>query len=164
MVPRASRLLAILVLVLSVFSISCASSSKATSGGSSPSAMVAAAGGAASLYQSLGGSKGVTALASQFGANLKANALVTQALSAADILTAQNGLTNSIAKAGGQPTVGNGTDLLGALNGKGLNPAAIGGVGQSLMNAGTSQGLKPDQLAALSSLWSPISKSLLGGK
>ena len=38
------------------------------------------------------------------------------------------------------------------------------GVGKSLMDAGTTQGLKPDQLAALSSLWSPISKSLLGGK
>jgi len=125
---------------------------------------MAAAAGAASLYTSLGGSKGVTSLANQFGAHLKANTVVAQALSAADILTAQNGLYNSVAKAGGQPTTGNGTDLLGALSGQGLSSAAIAGVGKSLTDAATSQGLKPDQLAALASIWEPIGKSLLGGK
>ena len=163
MVSRASRPLAIVALVLALFSTACASSSKAPSGASSPSSMAAAVGGAASLYQSLGGSAGVTALAGQFGANLKGNALVSQALSAADMLTAQNGLYNSIAKAGGQPTTGNGTDLLGALSGKHLSPAAVGGVGQSLTDAANSKGLKPDQLASLASLWGPISKSLLAG-
>ncbi len=164
MVSRTSRSLAIVVPVLVLVSVGCASSQKIPSGVPSTSSLAAAAGGAASLYKSLGGSKGVTALASQFGANLKANAVVSQALSAADILTAQTGLQNSIAKAGGQPTTGNGTDLFGALSGKSLTPAAIGGVGKSLMDAGTSKGLKPDQLGALASLWEPISKSLLAGK
>lgn len=163
MVSPPSRLLAIVVLGLAGFSAGCASSNTPASGGSS-SAPMAAAAGAASLYKSLGGSSGVTALASQFGANLKANAVVSQALSAADILTAQNGLYNSIAKAGGEATTGNGTDLMGALTGKGLNSAAIAGVGKSLTDAATSQGLKPDQLAALTSVWEPIGKSLLAGQ
>lgn len=163
MMSPISRPLTIAILCLVVFSLACSSSTTGTSGGST-SAPMAAAAGAASLYQSLGGSTGVTSLASQFGANLKANAVVSGALSAADILTAQNGLYNSIAKAGGQATTGNGTDLLGALQGQGLNSAAIAGVGKSLTDAASSQGLKPDQLAALGSLWQPISKSLLAGQ
>jgi len=156
--------LAILVLVASLCSLGCSSSNKMTSAGSSTSSMAAAATGAASLYQSLGGSAGVTALASQFGANLSANPIVTQALSAADIATAKDGLYNSIAKLAGQATTGSGTDLMGALSGKNLNPAAITGVGKALNDAAGSKGLKSDQMAALTSLWEPIGKSLMAGQ
>ena len=163
MQSRVTRPLAIVVVVLSLFSVGCASSNKATSAGSS-SSMTAIAGGAASLYQSLGASSGVTALASQFGANLKANAVVSQALSAADIITAQDGLYNSIAKAAGQATTGSGADLMAALSGKNLNPEAITGVGKALTDAATSKGLTPDQMMALTSIWEPIGKSLMAGE
>ena len=160
---RAIRL-AILVLVASLYSVGCSSSNKMTSAGSSTSSMATAATGAASLYQSLGGSSGVTALATQFGANLSANPLVTQVLSAADIVTVKDGLYNSIAKLSGQATTGGGADLLGALSGKNLNPAAITGVGKTLADAAGSKALKPDQMAALTSLWEPIGKSLMAGQ
>src|SRR5262245_15973375 len=154
----------ILVLVALLCSLGCASSKEMTSAGSSASSMAAAATGAASLYQSLGGSSGVTALAGQFGANLSANPVVTQALSAADIVTAKDGLYNSIAKVAGQATTGGGADLMGALSGKSLTPAAVGGVGKALSDAASSKGLKPDQMAALTSLWEPIGKSLMAGQ
>jgi len=155
---------AILVLVAALCVVGCASSKKMSSAGSSTSSMAAAATGAASLYQSLGGSSGVTALASQFGTNLSANPIVTQALSAADIVTAKDGLYNSIAKLAGQATTGSGTDLLGALSGKSLNPAAITGIGKALNDAAGSKGLKPEQMAALTSVWEPVGKSLMAGQ
>jgi len=83
-------------------------------------------------------------------------------LGAAGIDAAKTGLSNSIAKAAGQAATA-GPDLLGALQGKGLNASAVQGVAQSLMGAATSQNLKPDQIAALTSLWEPIGKSLIGG-
>jgi len=154
----------ILITVASLCGVGCSSSSKMSSAGPSTSSMVAAATGAASLYQSLGGSSGVTALASQFGANLSANAAVAQALSAADIVTAKDGLYNSIAKLAGQATTGSGADLMGALSGKKLDPASITGIGKALSDAAGSKGLKPDQLAALTSIWEPVGKSLMAGQ
>ena len=124
MQSRTTRPFAIVALVLALFVVGCAGSNQATNAGSSSSmaaSATAAATGAASLYQSLGGSSGVTALASQFGTNLSANPLITQALSAADIATAKDGLYNSIAKLAGQATTGNGADLLTALSGKKLD-------------------------------------------
>lgn len=168
MKSHVTRPLAILVLVASLFSVGCASSNKASSAGSSTSSMAAGATsavtGAASLYQSLGGSSGVTALASSFGANLAANSTITKFLSAADIATAKDGLYNSIAKLAGQSLTGGGKDLVGALSGKGLDAAAVAGVGQALNGAATSNGLKPDQMAALTSLWEPVGKSLMAGQ
>jgi len=160
------RSLAMFVIAVSFISAGCSSSSKSTSaaGASSVTSMASAATGAASLYSSLGGSKGVNALASSFGANLSANKAVSSVLSAADIVTAQQGLVNSIAAASGQKLAAGSTDLLGALSGKNLDAGAVAGVGQALTDAGTSHGLKPDQMAALASLWLPIGQSLLGGK
>jgi hypothetical protein len=159
---RATRL-AVVILVASL-SMGCASSNKGTTAGSSANSMAAAATGAASLYSSLGGSSGVNALASQFGANLSANHTISTALSAADIVTAKDGLYNSIAKLAGQATKGSGADLLGALSGKSLSADAVGGVGKALTEAAVTKGLKPDQMAALGTLWEPIGKSLLSGK
>lgn len=166
MTSRTTRGLAALTLVLSSLSLGCAGSKEATSAGSTSSmgaSALAAASGAAGLYKSLGGSAGVTALSSAFGANLAKNATVTKFLSAADLVTAQDGLTNSIAKLAGAPTVGSGADLLSALSGKGLDAAAISGVGQALNDAAATQGLKPEQQAALTTLWEPVGKSLMAG-
>jgi len=168
MKSSATRPLAILVLIGSLFSVGCSGSNKASTAGSSSSSMAAgatsAATGAASLFQSLGGSSGVTTLANSFGVNLAANSAVTQFLSAADIATAKDGLYNSIAKLSGQSLTGGGMDLMGALSGKGLDAAAVAGVGQALTGAATTSGLKPDQMAALTSLWEPVGKSLMAGE
>ncbi len=167
MQSRTLRPLGVLVLAVSLLA-GCSSSNKTSTAGSSSSSMAAsataAATGAASLYQSLGGSAGVTSLADQFGTNLSANPMIAQALSAADIVTAKDGLYNSIAKAAGQATTGSGADLLAALSGKNLNADAVAGVGQALTGAATSKGLKPDQMAALTSLWEPVGKSLMAGE
>jgi hypothetical protein len=135
-----------------------------SSGSSSTAAVASAVGGAASLYNSLGGSAGVTQLANSFGAKLSANNAVTKFLDQAAIATTQTGLFNSIAAAGGQSLPAGSVDLLGALSGKGLDASAIAGVGQALTGAATESGLKPDQMAGLASLWEPIGKSLAAGK
>jgi len=119
--------------------------------------------GAASLYSSLGGAAGVTQLANAFGVDLANNSVVSALLGASGIEAAKTGLSNSIAKAANMAVPAGSPDLLGALSGKGLDASAVQGVASSLMNAAKSQGLKPDQMAALTSLWEPIGKSLLGG-
>jgi hypothetical protein len=168
MQSRAIHPLAVLILGASLLSAGCSGSNKTSTAGSSSSSMAASAvtatTGAAGLYQSLGGSSGVTSLASQFGANLNANPMITQALSAADILTAKDGLYNSIAKLAGQATIGNGADLLAALSGKNLNTDTVAGVGKALTDAANTQGLNPDQLAALTSIWEPVGKSVMAGE
>ena len=167
---RATRWFASLTLLVSIFALGCASgggsSSTPASGSTSKppsSGMATAMAGAASLWNSLGGGPGVNALANAFGVNLAANPVVAAVLGVGGIDAAKTGLVNTIAKAAGQPVAAGAPDLLGALSGKGLNAEAVSGVATSLMTAATSQGLKPDQIAALTSLWTPIGKSLLGG-
>jgi hypothetical protein len=152
---------------VSLLVVGCASSNNTSAAGSSASttaAVASAVGGAAGLYNSLGGSAGVTQLANAFGVKLSANNAVTKFLDQAAIATAQTGLFNSIAAAAGQSLPAGSVDLMGALSGKGLDAAAITGVGQALTGAATERGLKPDQMASLASLWDPIGKSLVAGK
>ena len=156
-----TRMLAMLLFASLLLFSGCASQSKSKipSGTSSTTAMT----GASSLFNSLGGSQGVQALVNAFGANLTGNSGVAAILGPAGIETAKVGLFHSIGRAGGQQLAEGSADLLGALSGKGLNPAAIEGVGKALIEAGTSRGLKPDQMASLASLWEPVGKSLLAG-
>jgi len=149
------------VLVLAVLAV------PVVSGCASKNAMTttaAAAGTAGSLYTSLGGSAGVTNLANAFGANLKTNPAVSKVLDDTAIALAQSGLYNTIASAAGIAMPPGGTDLVGALSGKGLDAAAVTGVGQSLTAAANSLKLKPEQVTALTSLMAPISQQLLMGK
>ena len=162
---RLAASLAILLFASSLLSNGCASKSQSSAAsGSSMTAMAGAMAGAASLFNSLGGASGVTALASAFGVNLGKNSALASLLGNSGIEAAKNGLFNTIAKAGGQSLAPGSVDLLGALTGKGLDAAGVKGVGEALTGAAASQKLKPDQLAALASLWEPIGKSLLGGK
>ena len=120
--------------------------------------------GASSLWNSLGGSTGVTNLANAFGQKISINPAVTKFLDSASIDGAKNGLMNSIAAAAGQPMPAGTTDLLGALQGKGLDAAAVEGVGDGLTAAAKDMKLKPDQVTALTSLMEPVSKALLAGQ
>jgi hypothetical protein len=160
-----ARLLAMLLFASLLLSSGCASQSKSKSnaGASSTTAMAGAVAGASSLFNSLGGLTGVQALASAFGVNLAGNSAVAAILGGVGIESAKTGLVNSLAKASGQQLAAGSVDLLGALSDKGLNPAAIEGVGKALIDAGTSRQLKPDQMASLASLWEPVGKSLLAG-
>jgi truncated hemoglobin YjbI len=127
-----------------------------------PSGMSAAANAGMNLYNQLGGVQGVTQLASQFGVNLAANPMVAKFLDAASITQAKNGLVNEIAKASGMAAPNPGADLMGALSGKGLDAAGIGGVTQALSQAADQMKIGSTQKAALMGLIEPMAKTLAG--
>jgi hypothetical protein len=152
---------AVLVLAVAIAPVAmngCASKN-AASGGAPPMGATAT-----SLFTSLGGSNGVMNLANTFGVNLKANPAVTKFLDDAAIGGVTTGLYNTIANAGGIKLPEGSTDLMGALSGKGLDAAAVTGVSQSLMSAGSSLKLSAEQMTALSALIEPVTKSLMMGK
>ena len=148
--------LLVAAVVIAGASVSCSSKSVATG--------AAAVTGASGLWNSLGGSTGVTSLANAFGQKISINPAVTKFLDTAAIQGVQNGLINSIAAAAGQAMPAGTTDLLGALTGKGLDAAAVKGLGDGLNAAAKQQKLKPDQITALTGLMQPISKALLAGQ
>ena len=152
---------AVALLAVSAFLSGC-SGSKAVS--SAASAGSSAVNSTAGLFKSLGGAGGVQKLADSFGANLAGNPAVTKYLDPAGIDAAKGGLTNSILSGAGQPVPSGSQDLLSSLSGKGLDPAAVSGVGDALTSAGKAQNLGTADQAALASLMTPVSKSLLGGK
>ena len=140
---RSKRCLLLLVMAAALV-LSCAGSKNVAGGG---------------LWSTLGGVTGVSALSSSFAKNLAANAATSQALGSAGIQDAKMGLYNSIAKAGGYGPE-KGTDLLSVLRSKKLDAAAVDGVAASLTKAGQDVGLKPDQSAALKTLWDPMAMTL----
>ena len=160
--------LLVAAVVIAGASLGCSSKSVATgasapTGASSPTSASAAT-GASSLWNSLGGSTGVTNLANAFGQKISINPAVTKFLDSASIDGAKNGLMNSIAAAAGQAMPAGSTDLLGALQGKGLDAAAVKGVGDGLSAAAKDMKLNPDQITSLTSLMDPVSKALLAGQ
>lgn len=126
----------------------------------SPASSMAA--GAANLYDQLGGAQGVVQLADAFGAHLSKNPLVTKYLDAASITQAKNGLVNEIAKASGMAAPNPGADLMGALSGKGLDAAAMGGVTASLASAADEVKMGSAQKTALMGMIEPMMKTLAG--
>ena len=150
--------MALLVAAGIIASVSLGCSSKSVATGAS------AVTSASSLWSSLGGSTGVTSLANAFGQKISINPAVTKFLDSAAIDGAKNGLMNSIAAAAGQAMPAGSTDLLGALQGKGLDAMAVKGVGDGLTAAAKDMNLKSDQIAALGTLMAPVSKALLAGQ
>jgi hypothetical protein len=148
--------LLVAAVVIAGASVGCSSKSVATG--------TAAVTGASSLWNSLGGSTGVTGLANAFGQKISINPAITKFLDTASIQGVQNGLINSIAAAAGQSMPAGTTDLLGALQGKGLDAAAVKGLGDGLTAAAKDQKLSGEQIAALGTLMAPVSKALLAGQ
>jgi len=171
--PSIRRMIALgITASLAAASLGCSSMGKSSSTSnasgtsqavSAASTAASAATGAAGLWKSLGGSAGVQQLANAFGANIKAMPSVTKYLDAAAIDGVSKGLFNTIASLGGQMVPAGSTDLVGAVQGKGLDAAAVKGLGDGLMAAGKSMNLQPDQMTALGTLMDPVAKSVLGG-
>jgi hypothetical protein len=115
------------------------------------------------LWDMFGGQSGVSSLVNEFAAKLKKNAAVEPALGAAGIESTRTGLYNSIAATAGYK-IPEGTDLMGSLKGKKLDPAVVNGIGASLNAAAKDRGLRGSQVEALNELWRPVEKDLLANK
>ncbi len=116
---------------------------------------------AESIYNELGGSAGVQALSESFGAKMSLNPNITKFLDAGAIDVVESGLANTLATLGGQKLPTGSQHLLGTLSGKGLDKTALDGMGTALADAGREKNLASDQVAALESMMSSISKQLL---
>ena len=113
----------------------------------------------ATLYQQVGGADGCEKLASQFGANIKANPAINSVIDTGVITALQSGLTNDIMRASNMsPT--SGASLESALKGQKLDANAVAGLSNALTEAGTALNLGKDTVGSLTGLLKPATKML----
>ena len=145
--------------ILRLLVLSAAVSLLATNLGCSNSGGAKAVG--STLYQQVGGADGCEKLASQFGANIKANPALNSVIDATVVSALQSGLTNDIMRASNMKPA-SGASLEDALKGKTLDANAVAGLSNALTEAGTALNLSHDTVSSLSGLLKPAAKSALG--
>jgi truncated hemoglobin YjbI len=114
------------------------------------------------LYQQVGGEEGVTKLAEQFGASLKANPELSALLTPEAIENAKAGLTNDIKKASNM-SAGD-MSLDSALKDQKLDNNTLAGVNNAIVQAAKSMSLNQDTTDALTKLIKPLAHSVIEPK